>query len=175
MSGKIEINSISNANIYLNNGSMLGKAEEIKCPDVSAIMQERKALGMIGKIELPVGFDKLEGEIKWNSFYADVAKIAANPFGIVPLQCRSSVARFNSSQGRYDEIPLVTFMTVLFNKNPLGTYKQHESPDFTSSFSCTYIKQVLDGEDILELDYMANIFKVNGVDMLADYRSNIGG
>lgn len=38
------------------------------------IMQEHKALGMVGKIELPAGFDKLEGEIKWNSFYHEVMR-----------------------------------------------------------------------------------------------------
>ncbi|MFI8017681.1 phage major tail tube protein [Serratia marcescens] len=174
MAGKIEINAISNANIYVNGANLLGRAEEVKCPEIQAIMQERKALGMVGKLELPYGFDKLEGEIKWNSFYADVARLVANPFNSHQLQCRSSVQRFGS-QGRIDEIPLVTYMTVMFKKNPLGTFKQHESPDFTSGFSCTYVKQVLDGEELLELDYMANIFRVNGVDVLADYRSNIGG
>lgn len=43
------------------------------------IMQEHKALGMVGKIELPAGFDKLEGEIKWNSFYHEVMRKTANP------------------------------------------------------------------------------------------------
>ncbi|WP_027809960.1 phage major tail tube protein, partial [Burkholderia cenocepacia] len=62
MAGKIEINRITNANIYVNGNSLLGRAEEIKLPDISAIMQEHKALGMVGKIELPAGFDKLEGE-----------------------------------------------------------------------------------------------------------------
>ena len=41
----------------------LGRATEIKLPDVSLIMQEHKALGMVGKIELPAGFDKLEGKL----------------------------------------------------------------------------------------------------------------
>ena len=53
MAGKIEINRITNANIYVNGNSLLGRAEEIKLPDVSAIMQEHKALGMVGKIEPP--------------------------------------------------------------------------------------------------------------------------
>ena len=74
---KIEINRITNANIDVNGNSLLGRAEEIKLPDISAIMQEHKALGMVGKIELPAGFDKLEGEIKWNSLYKDVAKTVA--------------------------------------------------------------------------------------------------
>ena len=170
---KIAINRVTNANVYMDGNNMLGRAEEIKLPDISAIMQEHKALGMIGKIELPAGFDKLEGEIKWNSFYPETAKAMANPFRTVSLQCRSSVERY-SSQGRIEELPLVTFLTVSFKKNPLGTFKQHENADFSSGFSCTYIKQMLDGEELLELDYMANIFKVDGEDILADYRYNVG-
>lgn len=171
---KIEINRINNANIYLNGANLLGRAEEIKCPDLNMIMQEHKALGMVGKVELPAGFDKLEGEIKWNSFYRDAMLAAGNPYKALALQCRSNVQRY-SSQGLIDEIPMVTFMTIMFKKNPLGTFKQHDNAEFTSGFSCTYIKQVMDGQELLELDYLANIFKVGGVDQLATYRTNIGG
>ncbi|MCA8013608.1 phage major tail tube protein [Burkholderia vietnamiensis] len=174
MAGGVTINRITNANVYLSNNSMLGKAEEIKLPDVQAIMAEHKALGMIGKVELPGGLDKLEGEIKWNSLYADVAKAMANPFKAVALQCRSSIETYGA-QGRVQEVSLVTYLTVMFKKNPLGTYKQHENADFSSAFGATYIKQVIDGEEVLELDYLANIFRVGGEDMLADFRANIGG
>lgn len=171
---KIEFHAITNANIYLDGNNLLGRAEEVKLPEISMIMQERKALGMIGKVELPYGFEKLEGDIKWNSFYPDVARKIGDPFGAYQLQCRASVRRLGS-QGRIDELPLVTFLTVSFKKNPLGTFKQHEEPDFTSSFTATAVKQLLDGEELLEIDYIANIFKVAGEDKLADYRSNIGG
>ena len=100
---KIEINRITNANIYLDGANLLGRAEEVKLPDVSMTMQEHKALGMVGKVELPAGFDKLEGEIKWNSFYRDAMLSAANPYKSLALQCRSSVQRY-SSQGLIDEI-----------------------------------------------------------------------
>lgn len=92
------------------------------------IMQEHKALGMVGKIELPAGFDKLEGEIKWNSFYHDVMRKTANPWQAVALQCRSSIDCYNS-QGKADQLALVTHMTVMFKKNPLGTFKQNENPN----------------------------------------------
>ncbi|STJ83855.1 phage major tail tube protein [Escherichia coli] len=76
---KIEINRITNANIYLDGTNLLGRAEEVKLPDVSMIMQEHKALGMVGKVELPAGFDKLEGEIKWNSFYRRCDAVCREP------------------------------------------------------------------------------------------------
>lgn len=118
MAGKIQINRITNANIYLAGNNLLGRASEIKLPDISMIMQEHKALGMVGKIELPAGFDKLEGEIKWNSFYHDVMRKTANPWQAVALQCRSSIDCYNS-QGKADQLALVTHMTVMFKKNPL--------------------------------------------------------
>ncbi|WP_197329529.1 phage major tail tube protein [Ralstonia syzygii] len=174
MAGKIEINRITNANIYVAGNSLLGRAEEVKLPDIAAIMAEHKALGMVGKIELPSGFDKLEGEVKWNSLYKEVAKTVANPFKAVQLQCRSSIETYGA-QGRIQEVALVTYLTVMFKKNPLGTLKPHENAEFGSAFGATYIKQVVDGEEVLELDYLANIFRVGGEDMLADFRNNIGG
>ena len=171
---KIQVNRIVNANIYIDGTNLIGRAEEVKLPDIQAIMAEHKALGMVGKIELPSGFDKLEGEVKWNSLYEEAAKAMANPFKAVQLQCRSSIETYGA-QGRIQEVSLVTFLTVMFKKNPLGTFKQHDNAEFGSSFAATYIKQVIDGDEVLELDYMANIFRVGGEDMLADYRSNIGG
>ncbi|MBL8509623.1 MAG: phage major tail tube protein [Chitinimonas sp.] len=171
---KIQVNRIVNANIYLDGTNLLGRAEEVKLPDIQAIMAEHKALGMVGKIELPSGFDKLEGEVKWNSLYEEVAKAMANPFKAVQLQCRSSIETYGPG-GRIEQVPLATFLTVMFKKNPLGTYKQHDNAEFASSFTATYIKQVVRGKEVLELDYMANIFKVNGEDLLATYRDNIGG
>jgi P2 family phage contractile tail tube protein len=141
---KIQVNRIVNANIYLEGTNMLGRAEEVKLPDITAIMAEHKALGMVGKIELPSGFDKLEGEIKWNSLYEESAAAMANPFKTVQIQCRSSIETYTSG-GRVEEVSLVTFLTVMFKKNPLGTFKQHDNAEFSSSFTATYIKQVVKG------------------------------
>ena len=171
---KIQVNRIVNANVYIDGTNLLGRAEEIKLPDIVAIMSEHKALGMVGKIELPSGFDKMEGEIKWNSLYKDVAKTVANPYKAVQLQCRSNIETYGA-QGRLQEVSLVTYLTVMFKKNPLGTFKQHDNAEFGSGFSATYIKQVIDGDEVLELDYLANIFRVGGEDMLETYRANIGG
>ena len=171
---KIQLNRVTNANIYVDGNCLLGKAEEIKLPDITAMMSEHKALGMVGKIELPSGFEKLEGEIKWNSFYRDVWLKMNNAYSMVQLQVRSSVETYGA-MGRMQQQPLVTFLCVMFKKNPMGTFKQNDNAEFSSSFACYYIKQQLAGEDLLELDVLANIYKVGGVDQLDIYRNNIGG
>lgn len=171
---QIQLNRITNANIYIDGNCLLGRAEEIKLPDITAMLTDHKALGMVGKIELPSGFDKMEGEIKWNSFYSDVMLKAANPFTMVQLQCRSSVDTYGP-MGRTVQQSLVTFLSVMFKKVPLGNFKQNDNAEFPSQFACYYVKQQLNGLDMVELDVLANIFKVGGDDQLADYRNIIGG
>ena len=174
MATSIQLRRVTNAAIYIHGNSMLGKSEEVKLPDITSLMTEHKALGMVGKIELPSGFDKLDGEITWNSFYPDVAATMGDFFTMVPLQIRSSVETWGPG-GRTEQLPLVTFITALFKKNPLGSFKQNDNAEFSSSFTAYYIKQQLAGKDIVELDVLANIYKVGGVDKLDLYRANLGG
>ena len=170
----IQINKVTNANVYADGNSWIGRAEEVKLPTLTAKMVEHKALGMVGTLELPTGIDKLEGEIKWNGPYTDVLRRVANPFKPVQLQLRSNVQQFGAG-GLVVEVPMVTYLTVLFTDTDLGGYKQHENVENTSKYRAYYVKQTLNGEDVVELDVMANVYRVGGVDLLANYRVNIGG
>lgn len=164
---------ITNAAVYLDGNSFFGRAEEIDLGTVKSVMSDFQGLGMVGLIELPDGIDKLEGKIVWNSLYYDAAKRLATPFKTVQLQCRSNVQVFNSA-GLVNEMPLVTLMTVMFKEYQLGSFKPRDPSKFESPFSATYVRQVLNGQEVLQLDYLANIFKVGGEDQLAKYRKNIG-
>jgi len=170
----ITLNSLTNANLYINGNSLLGKADEFKLPTVKFKMVEHKAVGMIGTIKLPGGIDALEGEVKWNSFYQDVWGNLLDPYTAIQLQARGSLETWNS-QGRQAQVPYVVFLTCSFHEVPPGDFKQNDKAEFQSKYTATYIKQVVDGKDILEVDMMANIYKVNGVDKLDLYRNNIGG
>jgi P2 family phage contractile tail tube protein len=169
----ISVNRVTNANIYVDGRSLLGRAEEISLPTVKQIMSEHKALGMNGKFELPAGIDKLETRIKWNSFYRDTMVKAANPDASVNIQCRSSIKNWGSS-GVLSEVPCVVHLTAQFKDFPLGNFKQHDNVELESNLNVTYCKLVIDGTEVLEVDVLANIHKVNGVDILAKYRANLG-
>ena len=73
------------------------------------------------------------------------------------------------------EVPYVVFLTASFDEVPLGDFKQNDKAEFASKYYASYVKQVVNSQEILELDVMANIYKVNGADKLATYRTNIGG
>ena len=171
---KIAINRLTNANVYLDGGSMLGRAEEVSLPVLKAKMVEHKALGMVGTIEAFAGFEKLEGKIKWSALYADALRKTADPFRSVQLQVRGSVETY-ASPGRIEERPVVALLTVVFKSIPGGSFKQHENVEMESEFIATYMKLTVGGEAVTEIDVLANIYKAAGQDVLAVYRGHIGG
>lgn len=172
--GQTTIKQITNANVYIDGNSFLGKTEEIKMPDVVVTMTEHKALGLVGKVELPSGLDKMESTQKWNSLYPEVLKKAANPFTAVQLQCRSSMETYTGA-GRTEQVPVVAYITGTFKKFPMGNYKQHDNVEAETSMSVTYVRLSINGVDVIEVDVLANIYKVDGVDLLEAYKTNIGG
>lgn len=169
----IKVNRLTNANVYLNGKSLLGRAEEVNLPDIKHMLSEHKALGMVGKVELWSGVDKLEAKIKWNSFYADVHKQFADPFKALNLQLRSSLEVY-TAQGRTEQQPVVVFLTGQSKNFPTGNFKQHDNVELESNLTVTYVKVVVNGENIIEFDVLSNIFKVAGQDVMATYRQNLG-
>lgn len=171
---KIEVNRLTNAAVRLNGESFLGRAEEVELPNIKHKFVEHKALGMVGTIEAWAGIEKMEAKFKWSSFYKEVLTKAANPFEAVSVQVRGSLETYSSS-GRIKEVPVVVLLTGQFDSIPTGSYKQHDNVELTNGMTVSYCKVMADGEELVEFDATGNIYKVNGKDLLATYRANIGG
>jgi uncharacterized protein len=171
---QIEIKRITNANVYVDGNSLLGKVDECKLPEVKVTMTEHKALGMQGKLEFPSGLDKLEATFKWNSLYSDILVKVANPYKAAEVQLRGSLETYGNG-GRTDQVPVVAYLTGVFSKFPLGGFKQHDNVEAETTMSVTYCKLEIDGKEVIEFDALANIYKADGVDLLETYKTNIGG
>ena len=167
------IHQIVNANTYMDGNSLLGKAKEFKLPDLEFEFIEHKGLGLHGTVKLPAGLNAMEGEVIWDSFYPEVRAKAYNPYKNVQLMTRSNVQVFDS-RGLAAEEALVTIMNVAFNKTTGGSLKNKEATEHSDTFQISSIKQTLAGKEVLFVDVLANIYRVNGQDVLQKYRTNIG-
>ena len=170
----VQTNQITNANVYVNGNNMLGRASEVDAPKPMAKMLVYKALGLIGEFDLPAGFEKMEMRIKWNAFYQDVFAAFSDPYTPIKLQIRSSLEVWEGGE-RTAEKACVIYATCQSKGFPLGNFKQQDNVELESNLSCSHCKMEIDGVEVLEVDFMNNIFKVNGQDKLAQYRANIGG
>ena len=171
---QIAINRVTNANVYLNGNSMLGKASEVNLPQLKTLLSDHMALGLYGKVELPTGLDKLEATIKWTSYYGDVLAATANPFATHEIQVRSSIDQY-SAAGRTGQVAAVCYIRGTFKDPSLGNFKQHDNVETDAKINVTAVRFEIDGKPVLEIDVLANIFKIQGVDVLQTYRQNIGG
>ena len=168
-----QINAIYNANVYLDGNNLLGKAGEFKLPEFEIGQDEYKALGMVGTIKLPNGVEALEGEITWNSLYPEVAAKANHPFKAAQLMVRSNLQTFDA-RGLVKEVAVVTTVTATFSKNGLGGLKPKEKSEQACTYQATEIRQMVDGRETLYYNAFKNIYRVDGVDVLAQMRKNIG-
>ena len=168
-----QINAIYNANVYLDGNNLLGKAGEFKLPEFEIGQDEYKALGMVGTIKLPNGVEALEGEITWNSLYPEVAAKANHPFKAAQLMVRSNLQTFDA-RGLVKEVAVVTTVTATFSKLGLGGLKPREKSEQASTYQATEIRQMVDGRETLYYNAFKNIYRVDGVDVLAQMRKNIG-
>ena len=167
------INAIYNANVYLDGVNLLGRAAEFKMPEIEISQDEHKGLGMVGTIKLPSGVEALEGEITWNSVYPEVAAKAFNPFKAAQLMVRGNLQTFNA-QGLAQEVPVVITVAALFSKNALGTFKPKEKSKHSTTFQAHEVRAVADGREMLYYNAFTNTYRVNGTDVMAQYRRNVG-
>lgn len=170
---KIEINKLTNANVYLNGNNLLGRAEEVQLPQIKHKMAEHKALGMVGSAEFFAGIDKMECKIKWNALYPNVLQTCANPFSSAMIQVRASLETYNGT-GRISEVPATAFIIGTFKEFPLGNIKPQENAEYETTLSVTYAKLIVNKTEVFEVDVLQNIYKVGMVDVLSKFRKNIG-
>lgn len=170
---KIEINKLTNANVYLNGVNLLGRAEEVQLPQIKHKMAEHKALGMVGSAEFFAGIDKMECKIKWNALYPAVLTQCSNPFNAAMIQVRASLETYNGT-GRISEVPATAFIIGTFKEFPLGNIKPQENAEYETTMAVTYAKLIVDKMEVFEIDVLQNIYKVGMVDVLTKFKKNIG-
>lgn len=158
----ITVNKINNVEAYLDgNNQLLGMLEEINLPNIKTIMQDHKALGMMAKLELPAGLDKMEMTIKANSQYPELMKALSHPTKPASLQLRYNINGY-TEKGIAKQQKGVIFVTATPTERDMGKFKQHDNADFNAKLKVTYIKQLIDGEELLEIDVYNNVYRVNG-------------
>ncbi len=168
-----QITHLYSCNVYVDGNNLLGRSEEVSLPEINTVQSDHNALGLTGTPEFFSGLEKMEFSIKWNSLYKDVAKKYMNPVIAQQMQVRGSLET-HTSAGRTGSEAAVAFLTVKPKTMGALEYKNHEKVATTTTYSVTSYKLVVGSEVIFEIDILANIYKVGGVDMLAQYRRDLG-
>ncbi|WP_421865155.1 phage major tail tube protein [Motiliproteus sp.] len=162
---------LKNINLFNDGNSYVGQIDEVVLPVLTRMMEEYRAGGMNAPIDIDQGMEKLTMEWTAGGLMDDVLK----QFGItahdgVMLRFAGSYQREDSSQ--VDAVEIVT--RGRHTGIDMGTAKTGEGSPMKVTSSLSYYKLTINGEEVIEIDVVNMIEKIDGVDRLADHRKAIG-
>jgi len=165
------INKLTNANVYINGTSYLGRAEEVTMPTIKVKMSEHKTIAMMGPMEYPSGIEKADCKISWASLYPEALGIAGNTFSEVNLEIKASLEEYvhtDSEDSIKTEKKVHLILNGRFVDFPMGSFKPGEDVKFETNISVYHAKMIVDDKAVFEVDVKNSIYKVNGKNKLWD-------
>lgn len=165
----LQYGQITDAPVYLNDKSLVGHCEEFNIPEIETQMIEHETLGSIGVMKLPRrGLTGLDGSLIMSFAEPEFLGITSNPRKAAVFQVHSKLDVFNAEGlDEANSTTLVTHVTALFHKSAFPGGKKAEAGKHSADFSVTRLMQrdINSSTPILEIDFFANIYKVNGEDV----------
>lgn len=156
-------------NLYGEGDSWKDTVPEVTIPKLVLKMEEYR-LGL-GPVMIDQGIDKIEFEFKAAGLHLSPLQ----QFGATTLdaaQLRFAGAYRNQQSGAVDYFEVVA--RGRYSEVDFGTQKKGDDTETTYKMACAYYKLVRNNTVILEVDFLAGIFIVFGVDRYAEIRAMIG-
>lgn len=157
---------VNRYNIYNEADRLLGVGDEITLPDFETASETISGAGILGEIDDPtVGyFSNQEMEIPFRTMDEEAVALL-DMTKAVTLTIRGAVQTTNSEGDiAYKRIRVVVRGRA--SKFTAGKMKAGSPMDSSVTLNLLYILMELDGERVLELDKLNEVYKINGIDML---------
>jgi P2 family phage contractile tail tube protein len=163
---------INEYNAYLDGTKMIGVASSSTLPEVNMQTSTVSGMGVNGEIDSPTlgQFESMEQEIQFNTLYSSAVDML-NPLNAVNLTFRAAQQVYDKSTGggyAFKSLRIVEMGRVK-KFNP-GKIEKNNSMEATITLELTYILVEVDDTEILCIDKLNQVYRVNGEDMLADVR-----
>ena len=162
---------ISEYNAYLDGSKMIGVAASVTLPEINMKTSTLSGVGVNGELDSPtIGqFESMEQEIQFNTLYSSAMDMLS-PLSTVNLTLRAAQQVYDKTGGYNFKGLRVVEIGRVKSFNP-GKVEKGEAMEATITLELTYIMIEVDGVQLLEVDKLNGIYKVNGNDMLAGVNS----
>jgi|TARA_R110002049_G_scaffold14166_1_gene60169 P2 family phage contractile tail tube protein len=162
---------LKNMNLFVNGASYFGKAAEVTPAKLARKMEDWRGGGMDTAIKVDMGGEMIEMEFTMGGLEPKLDKgfgattHDAHQFRYVGAFQDDNTGKVRACEivcrGRYEEIDR-------------GSAKPGDDTEIKYKVACSYYKEVVDNEIIVEIDAVNAVFRVGGVDRLAEIRNAIG-
>ena len=161
---------VNNYNVYNEGEKLLGVGDELTLPDFEATSETVSGAGILGEIDDPtIGhFGNMQLEIPFRTLDKEATNMM-DQTRAVQLTIRGAAQEIDSA----GNIGPKSIRVVVRGRAAMltgGKLKRASSMDSGVTLNILYILIEVNGESVVELDKMNPTYKVNGVDLLAEYK-----
>jgi len=162
---------LKNFNVFADGVSFIGEVEEFTVPKLTRKLEEYRAGGMNGPVEIDLGAEKMESEATYGGIMREIFKA----WGIASVD--GAMLRFAGAIQRDDSEAVDSLEVVMRGRHTeldLGNAKAGDNSPFKVKSAISYYKLSVNNEVWCEIDHNNFIEVVFGVDRLAEQRRAMG-
>jgi P2 family phage contractile tail tube protein len=151
---------ITNAEVYLEDNSLVGICKEFKVPKIEWNTIDHETLGQVAVFKAPARpLQALEGSMTWDTIDPDLLGMSYTPTKVFPFQLHS-LNDVWGPDGRDEgkSFTLITTVGLQFVSSELGAAKLGDLQGQEVEFTCTRLSQRVHSSDkvIFSVDVFAN-------------------
>ncbi|MCF6764830.1 phage major tail tube protein [Thiotrichales bacterium 19S3-7] len=152
-----------NFGVYLDGYGYLGEASEVQLPKITLKTADWSAAGISGVVEVDLGkVEKMESSFKLKGIHTrPIATLGVG--NTIPLILRAAI---KNADGSIKQMNIE--MRGLIKEIDYGTLNGEDMGESTILLNVHYYRLSENNEDIIEIDPLNNIRKINGENTLAD-------
>ena len=165
---------VTDAKVYEDgNDNMIGIAS-VDLPELSSMTTSITGGGLAGEIDAPVKghFQSLEVTLNWRTPH--VTAMCMSGGKPVKLEIWATVQNMDSGANEYEDECLRVIVHGRAKTYAPGTLETGNTTDSSNTIEAHYLKIEYAGKTIVEIDKYNYKAILNGVDLLAQVRKNIG-
>ena len=157
-------------NLFNDSNSYQGIVTSVTLPKLSRKLDAFRGGGMSGAAHIDMGLDDDALDIEWSIGGIDELVLTQWGATSVPLRFTGSYQRDDTGE----EIAVEIEVRGKHQAFDFGEAKQGEDTETKITTKCTYYKMTFNGKELIEIDTINMVEKVNGTDRLEQRRKNIG-
>ena len=165
---------LQDAHVYWNGeDNMIGIAN-VDMPELTSSTTSITGTGLMGEIDAPVHghFDSMEMTLNWRTPHTSGLRMVGGAF--VSLDIYGSIQNVDSGASEYIEEQIIVTVRGRAKSYAPGTFEARNTTDSSNTIEVHYLKVDYAGSTVLEIDKYNKKSVVNGEDITAQVRQNLG-
>lgn len=163
---------LKNFRTYVDGDSYAGVAAELALPKIAIAGEDYRGAGMLGPVQTDMGLEKMELEETYGGIVDKIVAQLGNP--VVDGSMVRFVGAFQADDTGAVKAAELVVRGRLQELDP-GNAAAGKDTEWKVKRSLTYLKWIVDGRELVEIDLIGMVFKVNGVDRMAQIRAVLEG